>query len=90
MLNRWELLILIINYLDEPRQSGLRLIATALYLLLPVKPPLTPSGGLLSSVLTLIAALPGFFIAALAAVATFNRTEDGRADARALSDCCGL
>jgi hypothetical protein len=54
---------------------GISFVATTLYLLLPVKPPLTPSGGLLSNILTLLAALPGFFIAALAAVATFNRPE---------------
>ena len=54
---------------------GFSFAATALYLLLPVKPSLTASGGLLSNILTLLAVLPGFFIAALAAVATFNRPE---------------
>jgi hypothetical protein len=54
---------------------ALGLAATVLYVLLPVKPSLTASGGLLSNILTLLAALPGFFIAALAAVATFDRPE---------------
>lgn len=54
---------------------GLSIILTVLYLLLPVKPPLTSPGGLLSNMLTLLAVLPGFFIAALAAVATFDRPE---------------
>ena len=49
---------------------------TVLWVLLPVKPSLTAtSGGMLASILTMVAALPGFFIAALAAVATFNKPE---------------
>lgn len=52
------------------------ILATALcviYVLLPVKPRLLGDGGLLGSMLGVIATLPGFYFAALAAIATFDR-----------------
>ncbi len=49
---------------------------TLLWALLPIKPSLVAtSGGLLASILIVVATLPGFYIAALAAVATFDRPE---------------
>jgi vacuolar-type H+-ATPase subunit I/STV1 len=42
------------------------------YFLLPVTPKLAGGGGLLRDVLTMLGILPGFYIAALAAVTTFN------------------
>lgn len=43
------------------------------YAALPQKPDLLGSGAMLSDMLTIIATLPGFYFAALAAVATFDR-----------------
>lgn len=55
----------------------LSLIAVAIYAALPVKPPLVGDKGLAASLLTLVATLPGFYFAGLAAVATFgNSTMD--------------
>lgn len=45
------------------------------YFLLPIKPPLAGEGGLLARAAQVLALVPGFFITALAAVATFNRPE---------------
>lgn len=50
-------------------------IAIAAYALLPIKPNLSGQGGLLTSASQVLALVPGFFITALAAVATFNRSE---------------
>ncbi|WP_457587231.1 hypothetical protein [Ensifer canadensis] len=50
-------------------------IALLVYILLPVKPRLGGDGGLLKSLSQILALLPGFFISALAAIATFNRPE---------------
>ena len=43
------------------------------YAALPEKPSLLGDGGLLTDMLGIIATLPGFYFAALAAVATFDR-----------------
>lgn len=43
--------------------------------LLPVRPKFTGDGSVSRHMLTIFAILPGFYIAALAAVATFNREE---------------
>jgi hypothetical protein len=50
----------------------LTIIAAILYALLPEKPALVGSNGLAGSLLTLVSTLPGFYIAGLAAVATFG------------------
>lgn len=47
----------------------------AIYIISPVKPPLLGSEGILKSVSQILALLPGFFITALAAVATFQRAD---------------
>lgn len=49
--------------------------AVVAYVLLPIKPRLSGDGGLLASAAQVLALVPGFFITALAAVATFNRPE---------------
>lgn len=48
---------------------------TLLFLMLPVRPSITGRDGLLAAIIQVLALLPGFFIAALAAVATFERPE---------------
>ena len=53
---------------------ALTVLAGAFYALLPVKPALVGSNGLVGSLLTLVATLPGFYFAGLAAVATFGST----------------
>lgn len=53
----------------------LTFVIVIVYLLLPVKPRLGGDTGLLKSLSQILALLPGFFICALAAVATFNRPE---------------
>lgn len=45
----------------------------AIFLALPVKPTLFGADGINGSIISLVATLPGFFIAALAAVSTFER-----------------
>ena len=50
-------------------------VILCVYILLPVKPRLGGDMGLLKSLSQILALLPGFFISALAAVATFNRPE---------------
>lgn len=55
--------------------AAISIILTVGYYCLPVSPSISSAGGLLSGLLTLLATLPGFFIASLAAVATFNRPE---------------
>jgi len=50
------------------------ILVGALYAMLPVKPALSGSTGLVSSLLALVATLPGFYFAGLAAVATFGST----------------
>jgi hypothetical protein len=47
-------------------------VLIALYLLLPAKPVLLGKDGSMPAALSVIATLPGFYIAALAAVATFG------------------
>ena len=44
-----------------------------IFIVLPAKPDLFGDGGLNGSIISLVATLPGFFIAALAAVSTFQR-----------------
>ncbi|SHI97985.1 hypothetical protein SAMN02745911_1303 [Aureimonas altamirensis DSM 21988] len=53
---------------------ALTILAAAVYALLPVKPALVGSSGLIGSLLTLVSTLPGFYFAGLAAVATFGST----------------
>lgn len=50
-------------------------IMVGVYALLPAKPVLAGADGLLRGLSQIFALLPGFFISALAAVATFNRPE---------------
>lgn len=50
-------------------------IFTIVFWFMPVRPSLTGDGSLSRHMITVFAILPGFFIAALAAVATFNRPE---------------
>lgn len=50
-------------------------LLTFLFWLLPVQPKLAGDGSLSRHMITIFAILPGFFIAAIAAVATFNRAE---------------
>lgn len=50
-------------------------LAGGLFIALPVKPKLTGDGSLSRHLITVFSVLPGFYIAALAAVATFNRVE---------------
>ena len=50
-------------------------VFTFFYWIMPVRPPLTGDGSLSRHMITVFAILPGFFIAALAAVSTFNRPE---------------
>ncbi len=52
----------------------LTILAVAFYAVLPVKPVLAGSSGLVGSLLTLVSTLPGFYFAGLAAVATFGST----------------
>lgn len=52
----------------------LTILAGVFYAVLPVKPALVGSTGLVGSLLTLVATLPGFYFAGLAAVATFGST----------------
>jgi len=54
---------------------ALTAIALFVYVALPVKPRLGGEVGLLKSLSQILALLPGFFISALAAIATFNRPE---------------
>lgn len=53
----------------------LALTASAIFLLLPSQPLIAGQGGLLDAIVRILAILPGFFIASLAAVATFQRPE---------------
>ncbi|MFC3084533.1 hypothetical protein [Tabrizicola soli] len=55
--------------------AALAALAVIGYFLLPVSPPLTGETGLSDYVFRITSLLPGFFIAALAAVATFQRAE---------------
>jgi hypothetical protein len=48
---------------------------TFIFWLMPIQPKLTGDGSLSRHMITVFAILPGFFIAALSAVATFNRAE---------------
>ena len=48
---------------------------TLIFWIMPVRPALTGDGSLSHHMITVFAILPGFFIAALAAVSTFNRPE---------------
>jgi hypothetical protein len=50
-------------------------IFTVIYWIMPIRPALTGDGSLSRHMITVFAILPGFFIAALAAVSTFNRPE---------------
>jgi hypothetical protein len=50
----------------------LTILTVIFYVLLPERPALVGSNGLLGSLLTLVSTLPGFYIAGLAAVATFG------------------
>ena len=54
---------------------ALTVIVSTFYFLLPVKPQLGGPDGALKGLAQILALLPGFFISALAAVATFNRAE---------------
>lgn len=49
--------------------------ATIIFLALPVKPVLVGEGSLSRHLISVFSTLPGFYIAALAAVATFSRPE---------------
>lgn len=51
---------------------GLTLLAAVFYTILPVKPALAGSSGLVGSLMKLVSTLPGFYFAGLAAVATFG------------------
>ena len=51
---------------------ALTLLAVVFYVILPVKPVLVGSSGLVGSLMTLVSTLPGFYFAGLAAVATFG------------------
>jgi hypothetical protein len=55
--------------------AGLAVLAVVSYVLMPVRPPLTGEDGLTGYAFRITSLLPGFFIAALAAVATFQREE---------------
>lgn len=50
-------------------------VFTLVFWIMPVRPSLTGDGSLSHHMITVFAILPGFFIAALAAVSTFNRPE---------------
>lgn len=50
-------------------------VLTLLFWLLPVQPKLVGEGSLSQHMISIFAILPGFFITAIAAVATFNRPE---------------
>jgi hypothetical protein len=50
----------------------LTILTVIFYVLLPERPALVGSNGLAGSLLTLVSTLPGFYIAGLAAVATFG------------------
>jgi hypothetical protein len=52
---------------------ALTAVVAVAFIMLPAKPDLFGDGGLNGSILSLVATLPGFFIAALAAVSTFQR-----------------
>jgi hypothetical protein len=54
---------------------GIAVLLTGGYVALPDKPPLVGEGGLSRHLISVFSTLPGFFIAALAAVATFSRPE---------------
>ncbi|TAX38536.1 hypothetical protein [Rhizobium leguminosarum] len=54
---------------------SLTAICFVIYYALPVRPGIIGSGGLFDKASLAFTLLPGFFISALAAVATFNRTE---------------
>lgn len=51
------------------------LTSSAAYMMVPAKPALLSDMGLVSGIIQIMALLPGFFITALAAVATFQRPE---------------
>jgi hypothetical protein len=51
------------------------LICTTTYILLPRQPPIFANNGFLSLFIGLLQILPGFYLTALAAVATFNRPD---------------
>ncbi|KZD04868.1 hypothetical protein [Oceanibaculum pacificum] len=53
---------------------ALTIFAVLFYALLPAKPTLVGTEGLVESLLTLVSTLPGFYFAGLAAVATFGST----------------
>lgn len=50
-------------------------VLTVIFWFLPVRPELTGEGSLSRHMMTVFAILPGFFIAALAAISTFQRPE---------------
>lgn len=51
------------------------LVTAFVYSILPIRPPLVGPVGALPRIIDVMALLPGFFISALAAVATFDRPE---------------
>lgn len=53
---------------------ALTILTDGFYALLPVKPALIGSTGIIGSLSTLVVTLPGFYFAGLAAVATFGST----------------
>ncbi len=55
--------------------GGAALASALVYSILPIRPPLIGSEGVLPRIVDVMALLPGFFISALAAVATFDRPE---------------
>lgn len=53
--------------------AAVTVVGTVVFFLLPIEPQLAGQGSLTRHLITFISILPGFFIAALAAIATFDR-----------------
>jgi hypothetical protein len=53
----------------------LAVFLTVIFFLLPVRPDVSGSNGILAAIIQTVSMLPGFFITSLAAVATFQRPE---------------
>ena len=64
-----------LNLINRQIPAGMAVLAVVGYMLLPVRPPLAGDDGLSGYAFRITSLLPGFFIAALAAVATFQRAE---------------
>lgn len=63
------------KYIDWYIPSIVASLFTLLYFFLPIQPEITGEKGAITSIQGFLQIMPGFYLAALAAVATFNKTD---------------